>query len=80
MDDPLTDAEIEAAHGRSEALLDSHKHDDHAANGQKEHVDDVPDMTGDDQPPKGWKQDADGNWGPPGWIKRGDTWDGPVPS
>ena len=60
-----------------EAFLASKDHTDPAKHGQKD--DPTDDVTDSDSPPPGWKQDANGNWGPPGWVKRGENWEGKVP-
>ena len=41
---------------------------------KKAPVHEIPDMSKDDTPPKGWKQDETGRWVAPGWKKVGDTY------
>ena len=77
MNDPITQADIEAARVRVREFLAS-DHGKHVPGspGHDGATDEIPadDLKPDLPPPHGWKQDANGNWGPPGWVKRGDSW------
>lgn len=55
-----------------EAFLASKDHGQPRDPKDEQPTDDVQDSK---NPPPSWKQQADGTYAPPGWARKGDTWD-----